>query len=79
MYTWDVRYNVMYCWGVLLDGLIIKLMQINRKTQFNSYKQRSIEMVSPKWPKQAVYISFLDKETIICEDLTKGLVLGVAD
>ena len=35
-------------------------------------------MVSPKWPKQAVYKSFLDKETIICEDLTKGLVLGVA-
>ena len=71
-------FTMLSCWEVLLDGLIIKLMQINRKTQFNSYKLRSIEMVSPKWPKQAVYISFLDKETIICADLTKGLVLGVA-
>ena len=41
MYTWDVHYNIIYCWGVLLDGLIIKLMKSNWKTQFNSYKQRS--------------------------------------
>ena len=36
-----------------------------------------IEMEPPKWPKQVVYITFLDKETIICENLTKqrGLCL----
>ena len=26
------------------------------------------EMGPPKWPKQAVYRSFLDKETIVCKD-----------
>ena len=36
-----------------------------------------IELESPKWPKQTVYESYLDKETVICEDLTKqrGLCL----
>ena len=36
-------------------------------------------MGPPKWPKQPIYISFLDKETITCEDLSKRLVLGIAD
>ena len=28
-------------------------------------------MEVPKWPKLVVYISFLDKETMVCEGVTK--------
>ena len=34
-------------------------------------------MEFPKLPKKAVYISFLDKETVIWEDLTDGAGEGV--
>ena len=38
-----------------------------------------MEMRHLIWPKQAVCISCLDKETIRFGDLTEGLVFGVAD
>ena len=58
------------------------MRQINSRKRNLIWMQGDlIAMESLKWPKQAVYISFLDKETIINEDLAKqrGLCLGVAD
>ena len=68
---------------VLVAGLIIKSTQdrLAREEKTNLIPTRGglRWMVSLKWPKQAVCKSFLCKETIICEDLRKGLLLGVAD
>lgn len=60
----------------------IDTRHINRREKKKNwiYVHRGLLKMGPqKWLKQAVYILFFNKETIVCEDLTKGLVLEVTD
>lgn len=74
------RGNLPHPSSVLLPALISKLTHARLKggkTEQNGlvYIPGSLIEMKPKYP---VYISFLDKETVICEDLSKGPVLRIA-